>query len=612
MSDNAIAIDAAGFVRMMRRLFQTQGVHLRELVQNSLEASYQAERVGCTDLQVLIDSDPHDGYLRVIDRGIGMTADELRTKLTVLFRSGWSHESGPTLGIGQFGFGFYSIFLVADEVHVVSRSRLQPEKAHRLTFRSGLENPVLQELKGDLPPEGTTVELRLSARNLHYADEDLIRKDLEKIYLYSLYPLIVNNRALGLPRPDGWRRQLHERGGAGLVGHWLQQRYGWDSPPLLVIPLLIDNGGWLAMVPSDERVPPVAVYRRGIAVVEEEIIPEPFNYMLCGIVDMQEISLKPDREALIRDEDYHRLKQALVSATVTALGELGQRNPAKLRDILHAHRQVLTLTMARHRELRRAVGPFYPVQAYRGENPDTAETMTIQEVLEQVGSRGLVWIGDPEAERIFANRARHLGFCPVLLPGEAEQRLVESICHELGVRFTNVAAAYLAEMQGKAVADAELTQLFSAVAGSRYEVLCYEDMDARLPVNILRVKSAPFAASDPTSSEALLAVLGRRLGVDQSSTTLLLVNCSNPVIRSMRQSVPYGDRERRLAKILVWLAKLAAGVSVPPEDLSSLNQEIGELLLRREMAEAPAPASFWGTIGRLLSRSTARAPEVPR
>src|SRR5438067_1309539 len=143
MNTDDARFDLGGFIQVMRRLFQAQGVHLRELVQNALEAVYQAEQLGVSGGCIDITSDLVRGRLSVTDNGIGMTPDDLRTKLTVLFRSGWPQGTGKSLGIGQFGFGFYSTLLVADQVRVTSRARGRRE-GHRLTIQPDLRTPVVE------------------------------------------------------------------------------------------------------------------------------------------------------------------------------------------------------------------------------------------------------------------------------------------------------------------------------------------------------------------------------------------------------------------------------------------------------------------------------------
>jgi len=103
-----IGVEIGDFVEFMRRLFDTRRVFLRELVQNSLEAiaslhgaksNYQGS--------IEIHTDRSSRQIRFFDNGCGMTKHQLQSDLSKVFHSGWPRSPGPTLGIGQFGFGFF-------------------------------------------------------------------------------------------------------------------------------------------------------------------------------------------------------------------------------------------------------------------------------------------------------------------------------------------------------------------------------------------------------------------------------------------------------------------------------------------------------------------------
>ena len=148
---------------MLQSLFQTSNVFLRELVQNALEATFQATRIGVPPAQILITTEylpGQGGSVQVTDSGIGMTADELALNLNRLFYSGW--PKGDSLGIGQFGFGFYTAFLAWRTVTVTSRARRDPAVAHTWTLAREDAIAQIDPVTEPLPPLGTTVEVRMA------------------------------------------------------------------------------------------------------------------------------------------------------------------------------------------------------------------------------------------------------------------------------------------------------------------------------------------------------------------------------------------------------------------------------------------------------------------
>src|SRR5215472_626692 len=97
-----VGIDIPSFISVMRRTFNSDHVHIRELTQNALEATFQATRHGFAGNPINTTADEERYLLSVTDEGIGMTRDELQRNLSQVFLSGWPKEPGGTLGIGQF------------------------------------------------------------------------------------------------------------------------------------------------------------------------------------------------------------------------------------------------------------------------------------------------------------------------------------------------------------------------------------------------------------------------------------------------------------------------------------------------------------------------------
>jgi molecular chaperone HtpG len=123
-----LSVDLASFIPVMRSLFQSEHVYIRELIQNALEAMNQTASGTVTPSAIRISTDMRRRLLEISDAGIGMTRQQMENDLTRIFSTGWPKLDGSSLGIGQFGFGFFSSFLAAQQVDVVSRSRRTPKE----------------------------------------------------------------------------------------------------------------------------------------------------------------------------------------------------------------------------------------------------------------------------------------------------------------------------------------------------------------------------------------------------------------------------------------------------------------------------------------------------
>ncbi|MFN3076489.1 MAG: ATP-binding protein [Alphaproteobacteria bacterium] len=562
-------VDFQGFVRFMRSLFGDQTVFRRELIQNALEACHQARtRYDLSDGLISVTADYGAGQFAISDNGIGMTADELRTNLTVLFRSNWQTQGGTSLGIGQFGFGFHAAFLVADRITVVSRHRGHPGEAHEMDFfvDQGIEiRPVI----GALPDFGTTVRLWVRDDTRHVLDVEETRADIKKTFLYTHDPVHLNGFSLGLPRPEEWSKPIFAGNRANIV-EWLMRRCKWDEPPLAVGPVKFDNGGWVAIAAENELVPPLEVYRRGVRVVQQELIPKPLNHMVCGVIDVQDCELKPDRVALADGDGLRRMIAAIEAGIVAMLSELGRAEPYVVSRLFGIYRLVTLAALRKNDELMRTIGPHLPVMLFGAE-----ESSTLADVID--GCNSLVWVENPARDRVFADRARRLGRRPVLLLDSDERELVFRICGTRGVTHMSVAEQFLGEMKAKVVPSA-LTALFRNVVPDGWDVICSEDVDARMPLTVVRLGTGDMSGVRQLLLDALEAVLRGEgipdLGGHKRESTVAILNRRNRIMALLEQRVNHTQADMELAKLLFFTGRLACDSNI---SVGEMDEFLGSL-----------------------------------
>ncbi|MEO5340149.1 MAG: ATP-binding protein [Magnetococcus sp. MYC-9] len=572
--------DFKGFVQFMRSLFNNRDVFRRELIQNALEACFQAEQRGHgADGRIGITLLPEEGCFRITDNGVGMTLAEMKTRLTIPFASGWRADGHNSLGIGQFGFGFHSVFLVADQVQVISRSRIGDEPPHKMVF-SATDGVEFQPLDTPSLPFGTTVDLQIQESFRHLLDEELTRADIRTIFIHTRYPITLNGFNLGIWRPDGWRNPVYG-GDARHVSEWLMARYAWDEPPIAIWPVPFENGGWIAVAAGPEPVPALEVYRRGIRIVQQELIPKPLNNMICGIIDTDSCAVKPDRETLIEDAAARQMIEAIRNAIVDMLTTLGQREPQTIAEIFKHYHSTMMESLKQDKRLVHAVGPHYPLKRLHDDEP--------RPLREIVGTtQRLLWIRNPAAERVFADRAYRMGRHPVLMQ-EQEQQVVLHICDVLGITHASVSAEFVDEMQGQA-RPSPLIDLFRRVVPSDWVVICTADVDARLPLTVARLTTRSKRNRLPTE----LAGMGGALGAlfqklleekVEEEARLVILNRNNRIMAALERHQAHTEEDQKLARLLFFVGRLACDSNVTTEDmdefLSLLTDHLGNQAMDR-------------------------------
>ena len=190
---------------MINSIYTHQEIFLREIISNASDAidklAYRAltdENVGLNrgDFAITITRDPENRILTISDNGIGMDYDELEKNLGTICRSGslqFKNEAEKKDDIdiiGQFGVGFYSAFMVAQTVTVVSR-KYGSDQAF-MWQSNGADGYTIQEAKRDQPGTDVIMKLKDDSDDGNYSkflDQEQIKSLIKKYSDYVRYPM---------------------------------------------------------------------------------------------------------------------------------------------------------------------------------------------------------------------------------------------------------------------------------------------------------------------------------------------------------------------------------------------------------------------------------------
>ncbi|OHS95534.1 Hsp90 protein [Tritrichomonas foetus] len=186
-------------------LYQNKDIFMRELISNANDAldkiRFSAIRDssvldnGPKDLEILIDIDENNRTLSITDTGIGMTKNDLIEKLGTIAKSGTNDfqkllQSGDTNLIGQFGVGFYSAFLVADKVTVISKNN---KDADQWIWVGDVSNQytVVKDPRGNTLGRGTQIILHLKENSYNYLDRDRLISIIRHYSMFVDFPIKI-------------------------------------------------------------------------------------------------------------------------------------------------------------------------------------------------------------------------------------------------------------------------------------------------------------------------------------------------------------------------------------------------------------------------------------
>jgi molecular chaperone HtpG len=341
-------------------LYSDQEIFLRELVSNAVDATTKAQtlskrgeiqgELGSTSIEIKVDKEAKT--ITISDKGIGLTAEEAQKYLSEVAFSSASeflekYKEGSI--IGHFGLGFYSAFMVAREVEVVSKS-YKNEPAVRWTCDGTTEYTISE---ADKVSRGTDVILHVAEDELEWVDDYKIEGLLEKYCKFlpieivfgtekdgdNDVPKIINNRA------PSWKKSPSELTDEDYKKFY-NELYPLSSPPLFWIHLNIDypfNLTGILYFPKvanamEMQKNKVQLYCNQVFVTDDvkEILPE-FLTLLHGVIDSPDIPLNVSRSYLQSDREVKKITQYITKKVADKLAELFKKDredyQAKWNDI---------------------------------------------------------------------------------------------------------------------------------------------------------------------------------------------------------------------------------------------------------------------------------------
>lgn len=191
---------------IIHSLYSNKDIFLRELISNASDALDKIRFLSLTDkavlgegdtanLEIQISLDQDNKVLTIRDRGIGMTKEDLIKNLGTIAKSGTSafleqmQKGGDMNLIGQFGVGFYSVYLVADWVEVISKHNDDKQWVWSSAIDGGFT--VAEDTEGEPLGRGTMIRLHLKPEALEYAEESKLRELVGKYSEFINFPIYM-------------------------------------------------------------------------------------------------------------------------------------------------------------------------------------------------------------------------------------------------------------------------------------------------------------------------------------------------------------------------------------------------------------------------------------
>jgi len=338
---------------LIHSLYTDREIFLRELISNASDALTQIDFLLLThrnvnspeaELSIRIAPDPKENTITISDTGLGMTSDELVENLGTIAHSGArafveaAKKSGKDLAnmIGQFGVGFYSAFMVADWIKVVSRS-YKPDAQAAVWYSTGNDTFTVEQ--AERAERGTSVIVKLKSEASEFLQESRLKEIIRKHSDFIPFPIYIGEEKEQINRQTTlWRqnpRQVEEK-----EYHEFYKQLTLDfEPPLIYTHMVVDAPAQMyaiLYVPSKferalfslRREDGLKLYARKVLIQEycKDLQPEYFRFVQ-GVVDSEDLPLNVSRESIQSNKVMLQLKKLITSKVIDTLKKLSEEKP---------------------------------------------------------------------------------------------------------------------------------------------------------------------------------------------------------------------------------------------------------------------------------------------
>lgn len=363
---------------MINSIYTHKEIFLRELISNASDAidklyfrslTDDSVKLNRDDFKITIELDKENRIIKITDNGIGMTEQELENNLGTIAKSGslnFKNENAQSDGaddisvIGQFGVGFYSSFMVADRVEVVSKA-FGEDKAHKW-ISAGADGYTVEECEKD--SAGTEVTLfikKADTENENYSDflEQYKIDSLVKKYSdYIRYPIRMEmSRQVPDPDKEGeyitelseetlnsmtpiWRRSKSEIKAEDYNSFYKEKFNDFNDPQLIIHSKTEGQATFDALMFIPENPPydfyskeyekGLQLYSNGVLIMDKcpDLLPDYFSFVK-GLVDSADLSLNISREMLQHDHQLKIIAKAIDKKVKSELKKLLSKDREK-------------------------------------------------------------------------------------------------------------------------------------------------------------------------------------------------------------------------------------------------------------------------------------------
>jgi molecular chaperone HtpG len=412
---------------IIHSIYTNKEIFLRELVSNASDAldkvRFELSRGSETvdpdqELRIDIEVDKEAKKIAISDTGIGMNREQIVSDLGTIAKSGTEEflkqvseqEEHPDNIIGQFGVGFYSVFMVADRVEIRTRSS-RPEDSPVHWSSDGKGSFEVSELDEPLG-RGTRIEVQLKEDNQEFADPERIKNIIKKHSNFISFPIYVDGEKVNTI-PALWKESKFN-----ISSEQYEEFYKFltldTESPLETIHVSVDapvQFNSLLFIPprstamfenylSDYGLD-LYVHRVLIQRSNQELIPQYLGFVR-GVVDTEDLPLNLSRQSIQESALIQKIRSTISKQVLSRLQEIASKDPDKYARFWNEHGRVFKLGYSDFANREK----FSELLRFNSSHFEDKNGLTsLQEYVDRMlpGQKEIYFISGPSRENILNN-----------------------------------------------------------------------------------------------------------------------------------------------------------------------------------------------------------------
>lgn len=436
------------FPIIKRSLYSDHEIFLRELVSNALDATQKIKHLSSTgifqgelgDLKIKVALDKEAKTLTVSDMGIGMTDEEVRKYINQVAFSGAEEfvkkfkEAGDSNEIiGRFGLGFYSAFMVSEQVEIQTLSYQENAAAVHWTC-DGSTTYSLEA--GSRSERGSDIVLHIDKDSEEFLEASRLRNILKKYFSFVPTPIEFEGELIN-PTAPLWKKAPSDITDEEYL-EFYKTLHPFQEPPLFWIHLNIDHPfnltGILYFPKFKKDIEPnrnqVHLYSRQVFITEQvqDVVPE-YLMLLQGVIDSPDIPLNVSRSYLQSDSNVKKISNYISRKVADKLHEIFKEDRQKFEEKWKDISLFVKYGFITDDKFAEKADKFLLVESseHKFFTVDEWKDLIAPAQTDKDGNVVILYTHDAEKQDLYLSEAKGKGYQTIILDGILDTHLVGHI-----------------------------------------------------------------------------------------------------------------------------------------------------------------------------------------